>query len=106
MMSPLNMFANGFDGFFNDGGNDAYDNRGVDNHGITIEGMHSESPTDAPLGSGLLVMVAAGIGYATMRRSRKAKSNSSIIMLLAVVLLLGMTQCRKRSWRLLNRALS
>lgn len=96
MMSPLNMFANGFDGFFNDGGNDAYDNRGVDNHGITIEGMHSESPTDAPLGSGLLVMVAAGIGYATMRRSRKAKSNSSIIMLLAVVLLLGMTQCRKK----------
>ncbi len=96
MMSPLNMFANGFDGFFNDGGNDAYDNRGVDNHGITIEGMHSESPTDAPLGSGLLVMVAAGIGYATMRRSRKAKSNSSIIMLLTVVLLLGMTQCRKK----------
>jgi FlaG/FlaF family flagellin (archaellin) len=96
MMSPLSMFANDFDGFFRGVGNDVYTNRDVDTQGITIEGMHSESPVEAPLGSGLLVMVAAGIGYAAMRRFRKVKSNSLIAMLIAVVLLFGMTQCRKK----------
>lgn len=96
MIMPLNIFAHGFDGFFNGNGNDAYFDRDIDDHGITIGGMHSDNPTDAPLGSGLLVMLAAGIGYATIRSSRKVKSNSSIMMLLAVVLLLGMTQCRKK----------
>lgn len=96
MMSPLSMFANDFDGFFRGVGDDVYTNRDVDTQGITIEGMHSESPVEAPLGSGLLVMVAAGIGYAAMRRFRKVKSNSLIAMLIAVVLLFGMTQCRKK----------
>ena len=47
----------------------------------------------APLGSGLLIMVAAGAGYVVARRKRARKG---MTLLLAAAMLLGMTQCKKR----------
>lgn len=83
------MNAQGTDFFFRVDNNDNYDNRA--DKGITIEGMNHENPI-APLGSGLLIMVAAGAGYAL---SRSKKLRKSVTVLVAVVLLLGMTQCKK-----------
>ena len=80
------------DGFFR-GGNDSYDNRGqIDSNttnGITNNGI---GQSEVPLGSGLLIMVAAGAGYAVARRKR---NRNGMTMLLALALLFGMTQCKK-----------
>ena len=85
------------DGFFNS--NDAlYANRDYDTPvPITGNGVTNQQ-FGAPLGSGLLIMVAAGAGYAISRRRRSKKSNlsHSSYILLAFALLLGLTQCKKR----------
>ena len=47
---------------------------------------------DAPLGSGLAILLAAGAGYAIVRRKRARKNT---LLLLACVALLGFTQCKK-----------
>lgn len=85
------MNAQGTDFFFRVDNDDNYDNRA--DKGITIEGMNHENPI-APLGSGLLIMVAAGAGYTVIRRKRSLKNG--ITLLLAFALLLGMTQCKKK----------
>jgi hypothetical protein len=59
---PLAMNAQP-DGFFR-GGGENYDNRDVD--GVTIGSMNNENPT--PVGSGLMVMVAAGAGYVLLKK--------------------------------------
>ena len=46
----------------------------------------------SPLGSGLGILIAAGAGYAALRRKRSRKNTT---LLLACVLLLGFTQCKK-----------
>ena len=46
----------------------------------------------APLGSGIAILLAAGAGYAVIRRKRSRKGTT---LLLACVLLLGFTQCKK-----------
>ena len=56
-------------------------------------GITNEDFNDTPLGSGLLIMVAAGAGYAVARRKRNKGVKAVIIVF---VLLLGMTQCKKR----------
>ena len=61
---------------------------GQDTGNITTQQFGS-----TPLGSGLLIMVAAGAGYAAVRRKRARKG---ITLLLAVALLLGTTQCKKK----------
>lgn len=87
------------DGFFR-GGNDNYDNRGGAMSGIHIDGDTEGGITNAdfgeevPLGSGLLIMVAAGAGYAAMRRRRNFKKGAA--MLLALAMVLGMTNCKKK----------
>lgn len=48
----------------------------------------------APVGSGLLIMFGAGVAYAAVRRKRISKKGTSLM--LAIVLLLGLTQCKKR----------
>lgn len=58
---------------------------GISNNGIG----QSEK---APLGSGLLLLSLAGAGYAAMRRNRSRKGTA---LLLACVMLLGFTQCKK-----------
>ncbi len=59
----------------------------------------------APLGSGLLVLVAAGAGYAVVRRQRNYRTSKShktskyyrggAALLIAVALMLDFTQCKK-----------
>ena len=46
----------------------------------------------APLGSGLAILLAAGAGYAVVRRKRSRKNTT---LLIALVALLGFTQCKK-----------
>ena len=36
--------------------------------GIGLEGTTPENPTNAPLGSGIAILVAAGAGYALLKR--------------------------------------
>lgn len=57
--------------------------------GITPQGIG-----EAPLGSGLLVLMAAGAGYAVSRRRRSLRKGT--MLLLAFAMLLGFTQCRKK----------
>lgn len=57
--------------------------------GITPQGIG-----EAPLGSGLLVLMAAGAGYAVSRRRRSLRKCT--MFLLALAMLLGFTQCRKK----------
>ena len=78
------------DGFFKSDNNSMY--RTVDD-GITIEGMNNENPT-APLGDGVLIMLVAGLAYAVARRKSVTKRNMLIIM---AVMLLSMTQCKKKT---------
>lgn len=56
---------------------------GISNYGIG---------EPVPLGSGLLILTVAGAGYAAMRRKRSRKGTA---LLLACVLLIGFTQCKK-----------
>ena len=52
----------------------------------------NDSFGDSPLGSGLAILIAAGAGYAVVRRKRTRKNT---MLLLACVALLGFTQCKK-----------
>ena len=47
----------------------------------------------APLGSGLLIMSLAGAGYVALKRRRLFKKGTALM--LATLMLLGMTQCKK-----------
>ena len=60
-------------------------------------GLTTQDPTQpaAPLGSGLLIIAAAGAGYAALRRKRTSKKGTAL--LLSAVMLLSMTQCKKTS---------
>ena len=60
---------------------------GISNNGI--------GQSEAPVGSGLLILTAVGAGYAVMRRKRGVKNGATL--LLAFALLLGMTQCKKNA---------
>ena len=94
-MLPSISQAQKSDGFFNNFDNeDLYNDRlgiTIGGGGISPQGIGEP----APLGSGLLVLMAAGAGYAVLRRKgiKGIKGVNAIIM--AMVLLLGMTQCRK-----------
>lgn len=95
VLLPFASSAQGTDLFFRIDNDDIYNNR--DEEGITIEGqngggMSHENPL--PLGSGLLILTAAGAGYAVARRKRMLKNGTTL--LLAFALLIGMTQCKKK----------
>lgn len=66
MSLPMTMNAQS-DGFFR-GGNDNYDNRDeIGGSGMSLgDNPTQENPT--PLGSGLLIMVAAGAGYVALKK--------------------------------------
>jgi hypothetical protein len=90
-MLPTTMTAQS-DGFFR-GGGETYENR---NDGVTWNGMVAQNPSEpVPLGSGLLILTAAGAGYVALRRKRNHKTTAT--MLLACVMLLGLTQCKKKA---------
>lgn len=88
-LSVNQICAQRTDGFFSYSNDDYY----RDGEGITIEGQSGGGVTHEnplPLGDGLLVLAAAGVGYAVLRNRK------SSMLLLASALLLGMTQCRKK----------
>ena len=58
----------------------------------TIGTITNDSFGDAPLGSGIAILIAAGAGYAVVRRKRSRKNT---MLLLVCVALLGFTQCKK-----------
>lgn len=90
MMAPLAMNGQygGADGFFR-GISDGYENRDEE---IEVTGGISNESFTVPVGSGLLIMTAAGLGYAAVKR-RKGKNIAALLM--ATALLAGLTQCRK-----------
>ena len=104
MILPMTMNAQsgGSDSFFK-GGVETYDNRDVsidDGGGISNWGIGET----VPLGSGLLILIAIGAGYAIMRRkSYKAykthetnKSyNCGATLFLSFALILSITSCKK-----------
>lgn len=93
MLLPMTMTAQS-DGFFR-GGTDNIDDRTGGENGVTWNGMVAQNPEyEAPLGSGLLILTAAGAGYVALRRKRNLKTTAT--MILACVMLLGFTQCKKK----------
>lgn len=97
-MLPITMDAQNRDGFFR-GGDETYENRDYTDY--SGDGIHVQTfGQDAvPLGSGLLVMVAAGAGYAVARRRKnvtRRNNNKSVVILLAFAMILTFTQCKKK----------
>ena len=91
MATAITMIAQKSDGFFSYN-EDIYQDRGASL--TTGVGNQPFGTEPVPLGSGLLLLVAAGAGYAVARR-KKARRNTTAL-LLASVMLLGMTQCKKK----------
>ena len=96
----INTNAQSTDGFFKVNNNDIYNNRDVTINGASggfdnINMNPQSTDEEAPIGSGLLIMMAAGAGYAVARRKRA--SRKGMTMLLALGLILGMTQCKKNT---------
>ena len=99
MLLPMTTNAQS-DGFFR-GGNDSYENRAtIDDDG----GMgHWGIGETVPVGSGLLILTFAGAGYAIARRKRSYMSSKThktyrhgATLFLALMLVLGMTNCKKK----------
>lgn len=82
------------DGFFSASASETYSNRDTDIPGDFLNASNQTFGENAPLGSGLLIMFAAGAGYAVTRRKR---TRNATTLLLAAVLMLGLTQCRKNT---------
>ena len=92
----LNAQNDGSRGLFGRGDITEYSNRdgGISNQTFELETGGPSTPTDAvPLGSGLLILTAAGAGYAIARRKRNFKHGSAL--LLAFAMLFGLTNCKK-----------
>jgi hypothetical protein len=82
------------DGFFKNNNEDIYGNR---DGGTSVTGSsitNQQFGQTVPVGSGLLIMVAAGAGYAVARRRRSMRKAGT--MLLALAMVLTFTQCKKR----------
>ena len=91
----MTIFAQQTDGFFR-GGNNDYQNRGaVGIPGNSEDGISNYGIGETvPLSSGLLIMTAVGAGYAISKR-RRNKGFKAINTIITMVLLLGMTNCKK-----------
>ena len=100
---PATMNAQN-DMFFRDGFDDNSNKREVETlyglanepfgNAITPFGFGGTFGSNAPIGSGLLIMLAAGAGYAAMRSKRSRRK--TITLLLACALALSFTQCGKK----------
>ena len=80
------------DSFFKSNDSDAYNDRDGITNSMTLGGIQN-TETPVPVGSGLLIMMVAGAGYAVLRRKNFARKGMT--MILALGLILGMTQCKK-----------
>ena len=99
MFLGLSTIAQRSDGFFRNN-EDTYDNRDAISIWAATNGIQNDDFGESPLGSGLLILTAAGAGYAISRRrrSRKNASNASkTALLLAIVILLGISSCKKKT---------
>lgn len=103
IIAPSTALAQRNDGFFK-GNYDNYQNR-TDGIDITDEGGISNwgIGETVPLGSGLLILTAAGAGYAIYRRRNSYKThathkshNNGAALFLALVMLLCLTNCKKK----------
>ena len=99
MLSALMFFvftisttAQRSDMFFRADNEELYNDRDDISGGTFGNDPFGEKPV--PVGSGLLVLTIAGIGFAVARRKRSLRNG--ITLLLAFALLIGMTQCKKR----------
>lgn len=102
LLLPMTMRAQsgGSDNFFS-GSLDNYDDR---TDGINVEGISNYGiGEEVPLGSGLLIMVAAGAGYAVSRRRRNYRTDRSsqtyrhgAALLLVLAMTLTFTNCKKK----------
>jgi len=90
MLLPLTINAQKSDGFFR-GGYDNYENRDATINDNGEIGHYGIGET-VPVGSGLLVLVAAGAGYAALRRKRR----HGAAMILALTMILTMSGCKKK----------
>ena len=99
LIAPLTTNAQS-DGFFRYN-EDTYDNRDANiNIWTATNGIQNDDFGESPLGSGLLILTAAGAGYviSRRRRSRKNASNASkTALLLAIAILLGISSCKKKT---------
>lgn len=88
LIAPFNVNgqSGGVDGFFGGGSYD-YENR--DDVGTAVAGGITNESFNAPVGNGLLILLAAGACYVAFKR-RKA-----LTIVCALTLLAGTTQCRK-----------
>lgn len=95
ILAPASMQAQRIDGYFNDNF-DNYNNRTVDPISIwaATNGIQNDNFGNSPLGSGLFILSVAGVGYAISRRRRNIKKGTTF--LLAALMLLGLTNCRKK----------
>ena len=88
---PATLTAQRNDAFFKIDNEDLYDNRATEN--VTL-GNDPFGEKPVPVGSGLLVLTIAGAGYAIARRKRSLRKGTTLLLALALVM--GMTQCKKR----------
>jgi hypothetical protein len=91
LLLPMTSFAQQTsDDFFRV--DDAFnDNRAV---AYTLTGNLANDDFGTPLGSGLLILTAVGAGYAIARRKRSFRKGTALM--LAALLLLSMTDCKKK----------
>ena len=97
MMLPATMFAQN-DNFVTDFNNGVRDVEPIEiwtaTNGISNYGIGEE----VPIGSGLLIVTALGAGYAVAKRRRNnchKAHTASKALILALVLILGITSCKK-----------
>ncbi len=99
MLLPFTMSAQRSDGFFKANEGDDYQSRDAS---IGM-GLSNDSFGQAPLGTGLLVMVAAGAGYALLKRKRSYKTCRSYkTYMLALAMVLTLTGCKKKIEPIVN----
>lgn len=90
LLIPISLYGQGgkTDVFFSNG-SEGYENRGEGAAEIT-GGISNDPLGAAPLGSGLMVMTAAGAGYVLIKKRKRA-----LTLMTLVALMLVMTQCKK-----------
>ncbi|MBQ7533574.1 MAG: hypothetical protein IJT45_07820 [Bacteroidales bacterium] len=72
LLLPTTMNAQ-TDGFFR-GGGENYENRDVNPSGsLSLGPTQYENPSEAPIGSGLLILTIAGAGYVALKKKEAVK---------------------------------